>query len=434
MGTSPLPPAQHHNPALLRLTVWPLPGRMAGKRAFPAELQNLSLAAINPPQGNLITHVCRIFSWCEETGLDPRSASLSRMADFFIHLFDKGLALPTIRAYRSAIAVIHKGFDDGTIVSNAPTLTKLFKAFFLSRPPKRRLLPSWSLPKVLEALAAPPFEPLATASIMNLTVKTVFLMAVASGHRRSTLHALSAASGHIRWERDGVRLIPRPDFIAKNQSASSRPVEIFLRPLSGFSSVTEDKLWCPVRALRWYLDRVKSYRKHEQLFLAVQEPHGPVSRDTVSRWIVKAIQAAGRDALIESSTPHAHDTRAISASWALFAGSPWKTFSRLPIGVLRTLSSPIIYGTFWLQRALSLERPWQLRLGPVLPPSPAVEEGRHPICVDLAQVSDSGWMAFYTLWIIGIRRDSIIHECKKPSIRFWSRPPSPLLSLATAGS
>ena len=157
---------------------------------------------------------------------------------------------------------------------------------------------------------------------MNLTVKTVFLMAVASGHRRSTLHALSAASGHIRWERDGVRLIPRPDFIAKNQSASSRPVEIFLRPLSGFSSVTEDKLWCPVRALRWYLDRVKSYRKHEQLFLAVQEPHGPVSRDTVSRWIVKAIQAAGRDALIESSTPHAHDTRAISASWALFAGIP----------------------------------------------------------------------------------------------------------------
>ena len=133
-------------------------GQDAREAGLPAELQNLSLAAINPPQGNLITHVCRIFSWCEETGLDPRSASLSRMADFFIHLFDKGLALPTFRAYRSAIAVIHKGFDDGTIVSNAPTLTKLFKAFFLSRPPKRRLLPSCSLPKVLEALAAPPLS------------------------------------------------------------------------------------------------------------------------------------------------------------------------------------------------------------------------------------------------------------------------------------
>ena len=83
-------------------------------------------------------------------------------------------------------------------------------------------------------LAAPPFEPLATASTMNLTVKTVFRMAVASGHRSSTIHALAAASEHIRWERDVVRLIPRPDFIAKNQSASSRPVEIFLRPCRDF--------------------------------------------------------------------------------------------------------------------------------------------------------------------------------------------------------
>ena len=77
-----------------------------------------------------------------------------------------------------------------------------------------------------------------------------------------------------------------------------------------------------MKALRWYLDRVKSYRKHEQLFLAVQEPHAPVSRDTVSRWIGRAIQAAGRDALIDSSTPHAYDTRAVSASWALFARIP----------------------------------------------------------------------------------------------------------------
>ena len=114
------------------------------------------------------------FAGCEDQSLDPPSTPLHRMVDFFIHLFDKGLALPTIRAYRSAIAVVHKGFADGSIVSNAPTLTKLFKAFFLKRPPSKRLLPSWSLPLVLKALARPPFEPLAQASLSYLTWKTVF--------------------------------------------------------------------------------------------------------------------------------------------------------------------------------------------------------------------------------------------------------------------
>ena len=114
--------------------------------------------------------------------------------------------------------------------------------------------------------------------------------------------------------------------------------------------------------------------------------------------------------------------------------SPWRAFSRMPIGDLRTLLWPITYGTFRLQRALFLLRILQLRLSPVLPPGPAVEEGRHLFSVDLAHVRDSRWMAFYTLWIIGIRRDSIIHECKKPSICYWSLLRSSLLFLSTAGS
>ncbi|XP_072168449.1 uncharacterized protein [Diadema setosum] len=260
------------------------------------------------------------FAWCEEQALSPRTTPLLRMADFFIHLFDKGLALRTIRAYRSTIAVVHSGFEDGSMVSNAPTLTRLFKAFFLKRPPTKTLLPSWSLPRVMRALVGPPFEPLAKASLARLTWKTAFLLAVACGHRRSTLHALSTAPGHIRWERDGVTLIPSPTFIAKNQTSSTKPVEIFISPLTAFSSVPEDKVWCPVRSLKWYLGRTKSFRKHDQLFLICKEPHSPASRDSVSRWIVNAIKAAGPEALTGPDLPHAHDTRSISTSWDLFAG------------------------------------------------------------------------------------------------------------------
>ena len=239
------------------------------------------------------------------------------VADFLISLFDKGRSLSTIRGYRSAIAAVHRGFADGSGVSNSPFLTHLLKSFFLKRPANRSLTPAWSLPLVLDALSKPPFEPLAKASLHHLSVKTAFLIAIASGQRRSSIHALSTAPGHIRWERHGVRLIPHPSFIAKNQSESSGSVEVFLRPMSEFSSVKEDRSWCPVRALKWYLDKTKAFRKSDQLFLISRQPFSPASRETISRGIVEAIQAAGSEALLSENPPRAHDTRSIY----LFASS-----------------------------------------------------------------------------------------------------------------
>ncbi|XP_030834672.1 uncharacterized protein LOC115921380 [Strongylocentrotus purpuratus] len=259
-------------------------------------------------------------TWCEEVGVAPREASLPSIADFLISLFDKGRALSMIRGYRSAIAAVHSGFADGTSVSSAPQLAALLKSFSLKRPFFRPLTPALSLPKVLEALARPPFEPLCSATLLHTTIKTVFLMAIASGQRRSSLHALSVAPGHIRWEGRGVRLIPKASFIAKNQSDTSGSVEVVLHPLSDLSSVSGDKLWCPVRALKWYLHKTKPFSKLDQLFLVSREPHSAASRDTISRWLVLAIKAAGPEALTPGRTPRAHDTRSVSTSWALFNG------------------------------------------------------------------------------------------------------------------
>ena len=249
------------------------------------------------------SRLAAFLEWCKEKGCSPSGAPCPVVADFLIHLFDKGRSLSTLRGYRSAIAAIHDGFHDGSNVSNSPELGRLLKSFFLRRPQSTPLAPSWSLPKVLEALANPPFEPLSEASFHHLTVKTVFLVAVASGHRRSSLHALSIAEGHIRFEPRGVRLRPEPRFIAKNQTASSGPVEIFLNKLSSFSSVPEDKVWCPVRALKWYLSRSESRRKSDKLFIITRDPFSAASPDSISRWIVEGIKAAGPDALMSGRAP-----------------------------------------------------------------------------------------------------------------------------------
>ena len=246
--------------------------------------------------------------WCAKIPCDPTSASLGVVADFLISLFDKGLALATLRSYRSVIASCHRGFRDGSSVTNSPFLTRLLRSFFLKRPPSKTLLPAWSLPAVLIVLASAPFEPLHKASLRLLTLKTAFLVAIASGHRVSSLQALCVDPGHLRWEASGVRLIPRPGFIAKNQSMSSGSVEIFLPSISTLSSVEEDTVWCPVRALKWYVDRTKSRRTSSSLFVATIAPHKGVATSTIANWLVECMKMAGADAILADRV-RAHDTQ-----------------------------------------------------------------------------------------------------------------------------
>ena len=197
------------------------------------------------------------------------------------------------------------------------------KGMFLSRPPTRKLVPSWDLFSVLSTLSRPPFEPLSNASLLHVSIKVAFLLAVATSRRRSELWSLTLEPGHIRWEPHGVRLIPRADFLTKNQSESFTPPDIFLPDIKSFSSVPDDKLWCPVRALKWYLGRTKHLRQgRHDLFLATTPPHRPASRDTIARWLVAAIKAANALSPSQPSNPlHAHEVRAATSSWAFFKGA-----------------------------------------------------------------------------------------------------------------
>ena len=100
--------------------------------------------------------------------------------------------------------------------------------------------------------------------------------------------------------------------------------DIFVPDIKSFSAVAEDRLWCPVRALKWYVSRTESLRTNDkQLFIITVPPHRPASRDSIARWLVTAI----RSALIgwpeaPAGPIHAHDIRAVSTSWAFFKGVP----------------------------------------------------------------------------------------------------------------
>ena len=147
--------------------------------------------------------------WCLSNQVDFRAPPLKAIADFLLYLFqDKKLQPGTIDGYRSAIA---DKLGTGTInVSKDENLTHLLDSFNRDRPKGRRGIPSWNLSLVLHQLTKAPFEPLKQASLKHLTFKTVFLMALGSGKRRSEIHAWVHRTSDISQTGPRCPCIPHP--------------------------------------------------------------------------------------------------------------------------------------------------------------------------------------------------------------------------------
>ena len=85
--------------------------------------------------------------------------------------------------------------------------------------PKAQTLTKWNLSVVLNELTKAPIEPMKDNDLKHLTLKTAFLLFLASVKRRREIHAWVAnkVSNLGQWEK--VALFLSSDFIAKNQLA-----------------------------------------------------------------------------------------------------------------------------------------------------------------------------------------------------------------------
>ena len=139
----------------------------------------------------------------------------------------------------------------GSISLKVRTLTS-YSSFHRDRPKSSRNLPKWNLSVVLNELTKAPFEPMKDTDLKHLTLKTTFLLALASGKRRSEIHAWVAnkVSNLGQWEK--VALFPSSDFIAKNQSVSLVTIPALTTIVD--RQFKEDRTLCPVCTLRYYLD------------------------------------------------------------------------------------------------------------------------------------------------------------------------------------
>ena len=126
--------------------------------------------------------------WCTDTQVDFRNPSIGDICNFFWYLFNDLNRCPsTIEGYRTAIADTLGNTKQN--ISTNTEIARLIASFHRDKPKNSRPIPKWNLSLVLQRLNQPPFEPQEEAGLKFLTWKTVFLLALASGKRRSEIHA-----------------------------------------------------------------------------------------------------------------------------------------------------------------------------------------------------------------------------------------------------
>ena len=281
-------------------------------------LQQLSRSRL-PSSNRTYESKWRLFeAFCRDRSADAFAATPALVADFLVWLaHTRSASYSTIAGYRSAIGHVLRlatGYSPGT----CPVLAQLMQSFRRTQPLPRQRVPLWDINLVLSVLCDPQCADDRLSEDI-LTAKTVFLLALASGDRRS---ALSALQHPPRFDESFMFLsycadfVPKSFFVRKNV-ASIDPIRI---PFVSDDSCVQV---CPCRTTLFYLDVVASRRAshHKTLLLhhSVDNPRS-LTPQAVARYIIKLVRWAYSQAGASSPPCRAHDVRKIAASMRALSG------------------------------------------------------------------------------------------------------------------
>ena len=259
--------------------------------------------------------------WCMAQGHSISRPSLPKVADFLVFLHrSKGLSPSAIKGYRSMLSLVFR--SSLPAISTSSVIRDLIRSFCIARPRTSLAPPSWDVEAVLRSLRESPYEPLETCEFRALSIKTLFLVALATAKRVGELQALS-----FRVARAGQDLILSylPEFDAKTESSDNPiPRSFPLKSLGDFVGDLEDEmLLCPVRALNTYLRRTSDIPgRPRALFVSPRNARRPLSKNALSFLIRSLIRSAGALGADEGPAPRAHSVRAVATSIAFAKNVP----------------------------------------------------------------------------------------------------------------
>ncbi len=261
--------------------------------------------------------------WCSSRREHPRRCSIGVVLSFLQQALERRLSPSTLKVHAATISACHDHID-GKSVGKHDLVVRFLRGARRLNPPRPPSIPSWDLALVLRALPIASFEPLQSADLKILSMKTLLLVALASIKRVGDLQAFSVDESCLEFgPGDGhVVLRPRPGYVPKIPTTPFRVVSLQALPLEEADPALA--LLCPVHALRMYIDITQSLRTSDQLFVCYggQQKGKAVSKQRMAHWIVDAIalayQAQGVPCPLRL---HAHSTRGVASSWALARGA-----------------------------------------------------------------------------------------------------------------
>ncbi len=163
----------------------------------------------------------------------------------------------------------HHDAVDGRSLGKHDLIVRFLKGARRMNPSWSPLVPSWDLFIILAGLQRGPFEPLDSVELKFLSLNTAVLTALTSIKWVGDLQAFSVSEECLVFGPVYSHVVLRPwlGYVPKVPTTLFRDQVVNLQALPSEEADPALVLLCPVRALRIYVDRTRSVRSSEQLFV-----------------------------------------------------------------------------------------------------------------------------------------------------------------------
>ena len=247
------------------------------------------------------SHLKKWIEFCKEKKCNVLSPDLPVVLDFLSMLHENGLSYSTVNTARSMLSsILQLNINSSLPVGQLPIVKRFMKGIYELRPSLPRYTATWDLSTVLNYFRKG--ASISVLSLKELTLKLTFLLTLLSGQRCQTVKFFSIKNMDL----SDLKCI----FVITEKVKQSR-VGTHLKPVE-FLAYPEDEKLCVIKHLQEYIKKTQVVRGDcIQLLLSHVMPHGPASKDTISRWCKNVLKSAG----IDVSKFTAHSTRSASTSF-----------------------------------------------------------------------------------------------------------------------
>ena len=203
---------------------------------------------------------------------------------------EEGYSAGAINCARCALSILLPRSDIGQTMGARYWVGRAVKAAWLQNPGGPKYSKFWDVGKVFRCLKT--WGKNEQMTLERLGKKLLMLILLVTGQRGQV--ALALDIDQVEQVDDGTVTFVLTEFM-KTARSGDRLEKLILKPYHKIPRL------CVVRTLREYLNRTELLRQSDDdedaeyklLFLSFKSPYEPVSRDTISRWVLFVLRESG---------------------------------------------------------------------------------------------------------------------------------------------